>query len=182
MRELEGQGDQSHDFGDLRSPVLARRRDESAKEKYYGFRYVKRGDVYPESVAEGGLSCHPSIEAKEAKEDGKDERDTDGEGDENDHHGHDDNDESDASSVCDICATDSTKRSSQPNTTTEMKQDQRPCKHTLYKKAQVYPRPPKNHHRHVDKMIAPQRPCVDERREQRKHRKAILKDGLKDLE
>jgi hypothetical protein len=31
-------------------------------------------------------------------------------------------------------------------------------------------------------MIAPLRPRVNERREQRKHRKAILKDGLKDLD
>jgi hypothetical protein len=180
--ELAGREDQSHDFGDLRSPALAQRRDKSAKEKYYGFRHVKRGDVYPESVAEGGLSCHPSKEAKEAKEDGKDERDGDGDGDGDDDYNDNENDEGDALSICDLCTTDSTKRSPQPNATTEMKQDRTPCKHTLYKMAQVYPRPPKNHHRHIDKMIQPLRPRVDERREERKHRKAILEDGLKDLD
>jgi hypothetical protein len=169
--ELAGQEDQSHDFGDLRSPALAQRRDKSAKEKYYGFRHVKRGDVYPESVAEGGLSCHPS---KEAKEDGKDEQDGDGDGD--------GDDEGDALSICDLCTMDSTKKSPQPNATTEMKQDRTPCKHTLYKMAQVYPRPPENHYRHIDKMIQPLRPRVDKRREERKHRKAILEDGLKDLD
>jgi hypothetical protein len=183
LPELAGRGDQSHDFSDFRSPSLARRRDKSAKEKYYGFRYVKRGDVHPESAVEERRCCCPESieteeaeEAEEAKEEGKGQQD----GDDDD--GDDDYNGSDAPPGCTLCDTDGTKAPPHPNATTGTKQDQPPCKHTLYKMAQVYPRPPKNHHRHVDKMIAPLRPRVDERREQRKHRKAILKDGLKDLD
>jgi hypothetical protein len=176
---LAGRKDQSDDFGDLRSPALARQREKSAKEKYYGFRYIKRGDAYPESAAAGELSYHSSIGAKETKEDWKDEQDGHGDGYDDDNEN--ENDESDALSICDLCTTDSTNRLP-PNAMTEMKQVRRPCKHTLYKMAQVYPRPPKNHHRHIDKTIKPLKPRVDERREERKHRKVILKDGLKDLD
>ena len=130
--ELAGRKDQTHDFGDLRSPALARQREKSAKEKYYGFRYIKRGDVYPESAVEGGLSCHSSIEAREGKADGRDEQDSysHSHSDENEN----ENDDGDALSICDLCTTDSTKSSS-PNGTTEIKQVRRPCKHTLYKMA-----------------------------------------------
>jgi hypothetical protein len=162
LPELAGRGDHSHVFSDLRSPSLARQRDKSAKEKYYGFRYVKRGGL----SSEGGCCCSQSIEAEE------DEKDDD----------NDNKDEVDAPSV-DISRTkDSAIKLSQPIVTMETKQDQTTCKYTLYRLAQLPPRPPRNHHRHFDKVQGTLSHRVDERHEERKHRKAILKDGLEDFD
>jgi hypothetical protein len=162
---------ESEVFGDLRSPSLARQRDKSAKQKYYGFRYVKRGDLTSGNVAEGQCCCSQDSGAEEAEHDQKDEQDDDVDSD-------NDNNKTDSQSVCTLCTP---YRPPQPTTTTQIQQDQVPCKHTLYRLAQLPPRPPKNHHRHFDKVQGTLSPRVDERREQRKHRKAILKNGLEGL-
>jgi hypothetical protein len=109
LLELTGRGN-DHDFRDLRSPWLAWQRERSEKEKYYGFRFVKRGDLL------------------------------------------------------------SARRTATP-----------PQPTALYRLAQEYPRPPKNHHRHIDKVTGTLSQRVDRRREERKHRKAILKDELEDF-
>lgn len=54
-------------------------------------------------------------------------------------------------------------------------------KSKLYKQAQLPPRPPKYHRRHIDKIRGTISHRVDSRREARKHGKAIMKDHLKDL-
>jgi hypothetical protein len=172
---LSGIAAQSEVFGDLRSPSLARQRDKSAKEKYYGFRYVKRGDLTSGNVAQGQCCCSQDSEGEEAEHDRKDEQDDDVDSDDDNDN---DNNKTDSPSICTLCTTDIPPH---PTNTTEVQQDQPPCKHTLYRLAQLPLRPPKNHHRHFDKVQGTLSPRVDERREQRKHRKAILKNGLEGL-
>ena len=176
--ELAGRGDHSHAFSDLRSPSVARQRDRSAREKYYDFRYVKRGELGSEGVVEGMCPC-PCCGAEGEEE----------EEEENEHADSDDDDkESEDASLhagtpcyARSCGTERPPRSTTtadhdpPHTTEEID------KHTLYRLAQLYPRPPKNHHRHIDKVIAPLSQRVDKRREERKHQKAILRDELEDL-
>jgi hypothetical protein len=167
---------ESEVFGDLRSPSLARRRDKSAKEKYYGFRYVKCGDLTSGNMAQGQCCCSQDSEAEEAEHDWGYEQD---EQDNPNQEQHDNNNDStDSPSVCTLCTTD---RPPQPTTITQIQQNEPPCKHILYRLAQLPPRPPKNHHRHFDKVQGTFSPRVDERREQRKHRKAILENGLEGL-
>jgi hypothetical protein len=177
--ELAGRGDHSHAFSDLRSPSIARQRDRSTREKYYGFRYVKRGELGSEGVVEGTCS-DPCCDAEEEEEEEEEE--------ETEHADSDDDDEGDASSrVGTPCSTRScsTERPSQSNATADPPLAPPPMeeidKHTLYRLAQLYPRPPKNHHRHIDKVTAPLSQRVDKRREERKHQKAILRDELEDL-
>jgi hypothetical protein len=55
-------------------------------------------------------------------------------------------------------------------------------KSELYRQAQLPPRPPKYHRRHIDKIQGTLSHRVDIRRENRKHGKAILQDHLNDLE
>lgn len=52
----------------------------------------------------------------------------------------------------------------------------------LYRLAQLPPRPPQNHHRHIDKVHGTLSQRVDQRREHRKHGKAILNDLLDDCD
>jgi hypothetical protein len=163
--ELAGRGDHSHVFSDLRSPSLARQRDRSAREKYYGFRYVKRGELGSEGVVEGTCSC-PCCGVDE---EGEDEHD----------------DQSDDKKSQGSTRSCSTERPPQP-TTANSPPPQPPTteeidKQSLYRLAQLYPRPPKNHHRHIDKVIAPLSQRVDRRREERKHQKAILRDEIEDF-
>jgi hypothetical protein len=51
----------------------------------------------------------------------------------------------------------------------------------LYRQAQLPPRPPKYHRRHIDKIYGTLSHRVDARREARKHEKAILRDHLRNL-
>lgn len=51
----------------------------------------------------------------------------------------------------------------------------------LYRQAQLPPRPPKYHRRHVVKIYGTLSHRVDARREARKHRKAIMEGHLRDL-
>ena len=162
--ELAGRGDHSHVFSDLRSPSLARQRDRSAREKYYGFRYVKRGELGSEGVVEGTCSCNCCGVEEEEEED------------------YDDDDKKSEGSTR-SCSTE--RPPPQPTTATAHAPPPPPNseeidKQTLYRLAQLYPRPPKNHHRHIDKVIAPLSQRVDRRREERKHQKAILRDELED--
>jgi hypothetical protein len=55
-------------------------------------------------------------------------------------------------------------------------------KSELYRQAQLPPRPPKYHRRHIDKIHGTLSHRVDIRRENRKHGKAILQTHLKDFE
>jgi hypothetical protein len=55
-------------------------------------------------------------------------------------------------------------------------------KSELYRQAQLPPRPPKYHRRHIDKIQGTLSHRVDIRRENRKHGKAILQTHLKDFE
>jgi hypothetical protein len=55
-------------------------------------------------------------------------------------------------------------------------------KSDLYRQAQLPPRPPKYHRRHIDKIQGTLSHRVDIRRENRKHGKAILQGHLKDFE
>lgn len=52
----------------------------------------------------------------------------------------------------------------------------------LYRLAQLPPRPPQNHHRHIDKVRGTLSQRVDVRRENRKHSKAIINDLLYDCD
>jgi hypothetical protein len=52
----------------------------------------------------------------------------------------------------------------------------------LYRQAQLPPRPPKYHRRHIDKIRGTLSHRVDIRRENRKHGKAILRDHLQDFD
>lgn len=52
----------------------------------------------------------------------------------------------------------------------------------LYRQAQLWPRPPKYHRRHIDKIYGTLSNRVDIRREERKHGKAILEDHLRDID
>ena len=54
-------------------------------------------------------------------------------------------------------------------------------KSELYRQAQLPPRPPKYHRRHIDKIRGTLSQRVDVRRENRKHSKSILKHHLRDL-
>lgn len=54
-------------------------------------------------------------------------------------------------------------------------------KSELYKQAQLPPRPPKYHRRHIDKIRGTICLRVDARREARKHGKAIMEGHLRDL-
>ena len=54
-------------------------------------------------------------------------------------------------------------------------------KSELYRQAQLPPRPPKYHRRHIDKIRGTISQRVDDRREARKHGKAIMACHLKDL-
>jgi hypothetical protein len=54
-------------------------------------------------------------------------------------------------------------------------------KSELYRQAQLPPRPPKNHHRHRDKIYGTISQRVDIRREDRKHSKAIMEGHLRAL-
>jgi hypothetical protein len=54
-------------------------------------------------------------------------------------------------------------------------------KSELYRQAQLPPRPPKYHRRHIDKIYGTISHRVDIRREDRKHNKAMMKDHLRDL-
>jgi hypothetical protein len=54
-------------------------------------------------------------------------------------------------------------------------------KSELYRQAQLPPRPPKYHRRHIDKIYGTLSQRVDARREGRKHGKAIMKGHLRDL-
>jgi hypothetical protein len=178
--ELAGRGDHSHAFSDLRSPSVARQRDRSAREKYYRFRYVKRGELGSQGVVEG-TSSSPCCDAEEEEEEEEETEHADSDDDD------DDDDEGDASSragtPCSIRSC-STERPPRPTTTADHAPPhptEEIDKHTLYRLAQLYPRPPKNHHRHIDKVTAPLSQRVDKRREERKHQKAILRDEVKDL-
>jgi len=51
----------------------------------------------------------------------------------------------------------------------------------LYRQAQLPPRPPKYHRRHIDKIYGTLSQRVDARREARKHGKAIMKGYMRDL-
>ena len=51
----------------------------------------------------------------------------------------------------------------------------------LYRQAQLPPRPPKYHRRHIDKIYGTLSQRVDARREARKHGKAIMEGHLRDL-
>jgi hypothetical protein len=53
-------------------------------------------------------------------------------------------------------------------------------KSELYRQAQLPPRPPRYHRRHIDKIRGTVRQRVDDRREARKHGKAIMEGHLKD--
>jgi hypothetical protein len=178
--ELAGRGDHSHVFSDLRSASLARQRDRSEREKYYGFRYVKRGELGSEGAVKRMCSrpcC--GVEEEEEVENGHDYDDG----------GSDSRNSEDVSSrmgiLCfttGICSTErppqsttTTTANSPPPTTEEID------KHTLYRLAQLYPRPPKNHHRHIDKVVAPLSQRVERRRGERKHQKAILRDEIEDF-
>jgi hypothetical protein len=169
--EFAGRGDHSHVFSDLRSPSLARQRDRSAREKYYGFRYVKRGELGSEAVVEGTCSC--TCCGVEEEEEEVEEYDDD-----------DDDDKKKSEGSTRSCSTE--RPPPHPTTATADTLPPPPPnteeidKHTLYRLAQLYPRPPKNHHRHIDKVIAPLSQRVDRRREERKHQKAILRDELED--
>lgn len=145
--ELAGRGDHSHAFSDLRSPSLARQRDRSAREKHYGFRYVKRGELGFDGVARETCSCPCcGVEEEDEEERG---------------HGNDDK-KSEEASLCagTPCSTRSCSTERPPRSTTAANYApphpmEEIDKHTLYRLAQLYPRPPKNHHRHIDKTIAP---------------------------
>jgi hypothetical protein len=173
--ELAGRGDHFHVFSDLRSPSLARQRDRSAREKYYGFRYVKRGELGSEGVVNGTCSC-PGCGVEEEK-------------DQDDAHANDKSSEDASSRAGTPCSTKrgcSTERPPQDAITTANPPRPRPTteeidKHTLYRLAQLYPRPPKNHHRHIDKVVAPLSQRVERRRGERKHQKAILRDEIEDF-
>jgi hypothetical protein len=173
--ELAGRGDHCHAFSDLRSPSIARQRDRSAREKYYGFRYVKRGELGFEGVVEG--TCFdPFCGAEEDEENENEHADSD-----DDKEGEDASPRAGTPCSARSCGTERPPRSTTaadhapPHPTEEID------KHTLYRLAQLYPRPPKNHHRHIDKVIASLSQRVDKRREERKHQKAILRDELEDL-
>ena len=173
--ELAGRGDYRHAFGDLRSPSLARRRDRSAREKYYGFRYVKRGELDVDEE-----ECHVEEEGREKQND-------------IDHDVDEDNKSEEVSSRVGTTSDRGTERPAHPSTkethhhTTFSPSSSSPSpaeeldKHALYRLAQQYPRPPKNHHRHIDKIIAPLSQRVDKRREERKHQKSILRDELEEV-
>ena len=174
--ELAGRGDYSHTFSDLRSPSLARRREKSAREKYYGFRYVKRGDVDSKGVNKGGCHSCVDVEVDDEVKHEPDEQDYD-----DDDESQDDSPRVGTPHTASSCSTerppqptDGTPQhiTSSPNPTEQLD------KHTLYRLAQLYPRPPRNHHRHVDKITATLSQRVDKRREERKHQKAILRDEL----
>lgn len=173
--EVAGRGDHFHVFSDLRSPSLARQRDKSAREKYYGFRYIKRGDLGSEGVLKercSGPCCGAEEENENEHDDGDDKKGeyaSSGAG----------------STPCSVTRTCSMERPQQPaiiaNPPPPPPHTEEIDKHTLYRLAQLYPRPPKNHHRHIDKVIAPLSQRVDKRREERKHQKAILRDEIEDL-
>jgi hypothetical protein len=168
--ELAGRGDHSHVFSDLRSPSLARQRDRSAREKYYGFRYVKRGELGSEGVVDETYS-RPCCGVEEEEEDEYD-----------DEHDYGDDKKSDGST-----RSRGTERPPQDAITTVNSPPPPPPtteeidKHTLYRLAQLYPRPPKNHHRHIDKVVAPLSQRVERRRGERKHQKAILRNEIEDF-
>jgi hypothetical protein len=173
--ELAGRGDHSHVFSDLRSPSLARQRDRSAREKYYGFRYVKRGELGSEGMAKGTCSC-PCRGVEE-----EEEEEVEGE------HEHDYGDDKKSDGSTRRCSTE--RLPPQPTTTTSANSPHHPPppateeildKHALYRLAQIYPRPPKNHHRHIDKVVAPLSQRVERRRGERKHLKSILRDEIEE--
>jgi hypothetical protein len=56
------------------------------------------------------------------------------------------------------------------------------AKTDLYRQAQLPPRPPKYHRRHIDKIQGTLSHRVDIRRENRKHGKAIMRDHLEDFD
>jgi hypothetical protein len=178
--ELAGRGDHSHAFGDLRSPSIARHRDRSAREKYYGFRYVKRGELRFGGVVERTCSF-PCCGVEEDHDPEHEHVDVDGD---------DDRKSEDASLRAGTpCSTRSCSTERPPQSATAAANHPPPSyptekidKRTLYRLAQDYPRPPKNRHRHVDdKAIASLSPRIDRRREERKHHKAMLRDELADV-
>lgn len=62
------------------------------------------------------------------------------------------------------------------------RQQKATSKTQLYRLAQLPPRPPQNHHRHIDKVYGTLSQRVDLRRERRKHGKAIMDDLLNDCD
>jgi len=73
-----------------------------------------------------------------------------------------------------VISDDSRETTSNANPTTTTKSE-------LYRQAQLPPRPPKNHHRHTDKIYGTISQRVDIRREDSKHSKAIMEGHLRDL-
>lgn len=124
--DLCGRGDYNHIFQDLRSASQAVQRDKSTRQKYYNFKYVKRGEI-------GALNCESGALLDNDRE---------------------------TSTVGD------------QSTIT---------KSELYRQAQLPPRPPKYHRRHIDKIRGTICLRVDARREARKHGKAIMEGHLRDL-
>ena len=68
-----------------------------------------------------------------------------------------------------------------PNETPQMEDHSILTKAELYRQAQLPPRPPKYHRRHIDKIRFALSQRVDARREARKHGKAIMKGHLTEL-
>lgn len=62
------------------------------------------------------------------------------------------------------------------------RQQKATTKTELYRLAQLPPRPPQNHHRHIDKVYGILSQRIDVRREHRKHGKAIMDDLLDDCD